>query len=1301
MIKVQTYSRLQYFVNVEHYFSSLADNTELESILPMLCLTIFCCRMYEKNLKKIKKKKEKTRNNSNGSPKPPDMSSEMDSFSQSPSSKEVENLPPDTCKVDSINMTEPSGEQSKKHDIDHETVSEDIISERFSDVIGDYSIYYCKLCAFKGYFGSLQIHLKLDHDLTLTKYLTSNGEHWMQVKVLHQCKVCKKTIHFTKEMLEEHLKTHGKKGLSVGYYSRRYLNRETYRRQFNITESMSLSEDSPVAKNSSPSPFGTPTAPTVVRPDTDNIQNAAEIEKGLEPISVLENGDYATFNDCSDPMVKGDKATPSRKRGRPRKPTTPPTNLHDSACFKTNGNGKISRKIIPLSKDCQKIFDGKDGETDFSPKKKKGRPKKSNLPMSQSEEQGLSQPKASEKECSSKKDASKRYEDTVNKPEVLSDIVEIITEASKQQDQLEYDSNSKEQQSVCTPSRKRGRQKKSVSPAIVTAERSPQEISVQNIFTDNEIPAKITNKKKCRQRKSVILANVSTSLDWDSKEDKSELPDRPAKEALAIQEMSQNSFEESVKNTAIQHKLKCLLDSNPKENSTGPDELEVSQQSRDARREQECPSQNKENAVKSPKKKRGRPKSLESTKDATSKQQTELPESKEKEMNVSLHGHGDCEKAEKGFKGTKVRGICDGNLPESPASPSQAVTEDVTMETQDKFDNESSLLITMADTLDQQLSMSEEAGGKQNVLFKKIQSQRKNQARKKKDKKILNGFCYNSSRKQHIRQDNFDLEKGEGGIQKTAIDGVVNMKNEFVVGQCTEIPSEEVNDPKNAEESPCQSPESNQGKFEIQKYLEDTFGKESWRLSVNENDVCVFECRQCKFFGPYVAFRSHILHSHNLSLKNYKRKHGELNLRVKVQHICKVCGHSLVYIRETLNEHLLSHDLSGKDYFFKYFETKGGGKGRKNLRSARHHKDYAIFECHICSYAHEFKQFEAHLGKAHGLSSHSYLEKYKAFNYCDKVLHQCKICWTEIVHYSKGLKRHLKEHKLNAKEYVLKYFSDNEDDLADDRLFDYESASDLDFDNETTFADTAHDNERKDKSKVSEMKDCRVLRLEQSSDGLRQAEPFESRALVDDPDISSSHQSSQPVKDLNLKEETDSETLVELTHVTVDQCPCKYTGELEIAKVRFSDTFGDFTTYKCGLCEMISDYGKMRNHISTNHKLKLTAYKKMHGNLEVAEFVKHECKICRKVLDFSANQLYPHVKSHQIDMNSYRTRYLASLVQEQKKSEESDGEQIKDKERDKDITDRSESCDGDDGKTKDEAHDSVLGNAKITGTETL
>jgi len=82
------------------------------------------------------------------------------------------------------------------------------VSERFSDLEGDYASYRCHECPYVGKYRGLIKHIPKHHDMNALEYKDKHTEFLFAERVWHNCKVCGKKMIFTGRTLYDHLKTH-------------------------------------------------------------------------------------------------------------------------------------------------------------------------------------------------------------------------------------------------------------------------------------------------------------------------------------------------------------------------------------------------------------------------------------------------------------------------------------------------------------------------------------------------------------------------------------------------------------------------------------------------------------------------------------------------------------------------------------------------------------------------------------------------------------------------------------------------------------------------------------------------------------------------------------------------------------------------------------------------------------------------------------------------------------------------------------------------------------------------------------
>ena len=80
-------------------------------------------------------------------------------------------------------------------------------------------------------------------------------------------------------------------------------------------------------------------------------------------------------------------------------------------------------------------------------------------------------------------------------------------------------------------------------------------------------------------------------------------------------------------------------------------------------------------------------------------------------------------------------------------------------------------------------------------------------------------------------------------------------------------------------------------------------------------DYSTFGCHMCVFSGSYRALIHHLSNKHMLTLKAYKKIHGEIIVIEKVLHNCKICAREMLHTSDHLDAHMrIYHSLKRNAY---------------------------------------------------------------------------------------------------------------------------------------------------------------------------------------------------------------------------------------------------------------------------------------------------------------------------------------------------------------------------------------------------
>ena len=91
---------------------------------------------------------------------------------------------------------------------------------KYSDTLGNYSIYKCPICKLSFEYRKFLQHLVKDHEMKFSVCKEKYSDDMFADKVMHKCKICGKDFVFAEDLLLCHLRKHG---LTIKQYSDQYL----------------------------------------------------------------------------------------------------------------------------------------------------------------------------------------------------------------------------------------------------------------------------------------------------------------------------------------------------------------------------------------------------------------------------------------------------------------------------------------------------------------------------------------------------------------------------------------------------------------------------------------------------------------------------------------------------------------------------------------------------------------------------------------------------------------------------------------------------------------------------------------------------------------------------------------------------------------------------------------------------------------------------------------------------------------------------------------------------------------------
>ena len=93
---------------------------------------------------------------------------------------------------------------------------------------------------------------------------------------------------------------------------------------------------------------------------------------------------------------------------------------------------------------------------------------------------------------------------------------------------------------------------------------------------------------------------------------------------------------------------------------------------------------------------------------------------------------------------------------------------------------------------------------------------------------------------------------------------------------------------------------------------------------------------------------------------------------------------------------------------------------------------------------------------------------------------------------------------------------------------------------------------------------------------------------------------------------------------------------------RFSNNMKDAVRTVCQVCKKDVEFNQMRIHTRRAHKLGISDYKQIYGNLRanLVEAVYHKCSLCSQVFLLNGDTIATHAKKHQITHKEYNSRFI-------------------------------------------------------------
>ena len=410
---------------------------------------------------------------------------------------------------------------------------------------------------------------------------------------------------------------------------------------------------------------------------------------------------------------------------------------------------------------------------------------------------------------------------------------------------------------------------------------------------------------------------------------------------------------------------------------------------------------------------------------------------------------------------------------------------------------------------------------------------------------------------------------------------------------------------------------------------------EGGRFSDKIADYSTCECMICNKVFKYKSFLPHLQSAHEVSFPHYRRTYGDVKIIDKVKHRCKICGAVFVYFADNLKKHLRKHGMSVGKYQSEYLEHVDG-------RFSDEPGDYTTYKCKICQYVDKYREVRKHLDTVHSMSITQYKNDHGKLEVVDLVMHKCKICG-KIIQYSSvdHLYHHLRtNHQISSQDYYHNFLGKKKHGF------------------QFTFKEESHEaggsvvvNEGRLSDKPGDYttykcglcdyvgKYCATRKHVRCVHHLTPAEYKQQYGEFEFDDLVKHTCKlclATMVTDTTLRDHLRNRHGLTMSKYEKDYLAAVTEG-------RISDKPGDYTTYKCAVCDQIGSYNVMKSHVNVFHKTTLTEFMRLHGKPEIVELVRHKCRICQRILEASRDNIFNHLKKrHNLHINQYENGILTS-----------------------------------------------------------
>ena len=469
----------------------------------------------------------------------------------------------------------------------------------------------------------------------------------------------------------------------------------------------------------------------------------------------------------------------------------------------------------------------------------------------------------------------------------------------------------------------------------------------------------------------------------------------------------------------------------------------------------------------------------------------------------------------------------------------------------------------------------------------------------------------------------------------------------------------------------------------------------SARFSDIPGDYMRYLCGICEFEGDYRQMQKHLKRFHDIQLRDFRRKHGELKIKEKIYHKCKICNFKMHYIRDSLLSHAnKKHDMTVQEYVKSYLEPNE--------------------ECPTSCESDQNPS--ANKGGHLSLSTTNYgeesgIEHLAKEPSCDEnMISDCKL-EEETSRKNESPKDTDVDSSGKIKGVKVEY-DNSETESANTHLtldltgiksenpsgtFSEEVKMENCYNTETEF-DNSEKETIQNESNLVKLSECDNESLIEDKESRRfsdvdgdycvfychecrfQGYYYEIRIHIQKCHMLSPKKYKKKHGDLLCKKTVyhncrECNKNVRYTSITSLSNHLQHHSmtrteyfekhfkievqrkKIKAKKARDSNSPGDYSSFQCHICSYAERYKQFVKHIKSKHKLTPKLYLRQYKTYRFNDKVVHQCKICSKEILYNHGELEKHLKEHNIEVNQYTIKHL-SPKQSEKPTEPIQGNSV-------------------------------------------